>query len=208
MPRFFKKLADDYRGLGKERDGSRLHSLNMCDPVFEYIKVNTGWTKTQMHEILKEDIDDPAPVYTAAAEPIGFARSSHASLIDATSSDPVVSFAANGDGSAGTNFIFHDRPFFVTRDRTVLRISDSMIDPEFILYSLRDMKLKHGFDHTHKAVPKNLGIVAIDIPITESGEWDLETQKRLANRHRRILDLLGALKEKAELVKTYDVEIQ
>ena len=136
--------------------------------LFEYVRTVTGWNEEEVQKRGVES-DDAASVYRAAVGVVGHALPNHNKLIPASTADPLISFAANGDGSAGTNFVFHDRPFFVTGDRTVIRITDPGIEPGYVLYALRNMKREHGFDHTHKAVPQNLAGVAFDVPVTETG---------------------------------------
>ena len=162
--------------------------------LFKYITRVTGWDEEQVQK-RAVDSDTGAPVYRAAAKAVGYALPDHEKLIPASTANPLISFAANGDGSAGTNFVFHDRPFFVTGDRTVIRIADPGVYPGYVLYALRNMKREHGFDHTHKAVPQNLTSVALEVPVTDMGEWDLEAQRRIAKRHeliRRYVDMLGS----------------
>ena len=112
-------------------------------------------------------LEDALPVYTAAPSPFGRVPSTQSGVIHATENEALISFASNGDGSAGTNFVLHDCPFYVTNDRTVIRVLDRNVDPRYLLYAMRNMKALHGFDHTHKAVPKNLEVVSIDIPVTK-----------------------------------------
>ena len=57
---------------------------------------------------------DGVPVYRAAANAVAHVSADHDKLIPASRAEPLISFAANGDGSAGTNFVFHNQPFFVT----------------------------------------------------------------------------------------------
>ena len=204
-----QELVQLYRAEDRQRDGPKFQKVSLSDPAFSYITKNTGWTKTHLHGLMSRgEGDGTVPIYTAAASPVGFAEPTHGKLIPASVRSPAVSFAANGDGSAGTNFVLHDRPFYVTRDRTVLRIVDPRIDPRFLIYALRKMKAEHGFDHTHKAVPKNLDAVSLEVPVAESGEWDLEEQRRVATQHASIMELRRLLNDKAEAATQYDVEIQ
>ena len=137
--------------------------------IFSYVTTKTGWSKTRLHWLQRKEPGGDTPVYTAAALPVARVEATHKRLIVASNASPAISFAANGDGSAGKNFVLHDRPFYVTQDRTVLRVIDARIDPGYVLYALRNMKVDYGFDHTHKAVSKNLRTVSLHIPETESG---------------------------------------
>ena len=204
-----REMAQRYRAEDGGRESSRSRRIALCDPVFSYVSKTTGWTRTHLHVLAgPEDEGGTVPVYTAAGSPVGFTKATHGSLIQASDTSPAVSFASNGDGSAGKNFVLHTRPFYVTRDRTVLQINNQRIDPAFVIYALRHMKVEHGFDHTHKAVPKNLAVVSLAVPITESGEWDLDKQRRIAIQQTRIRELCRLLRDQAGSAALYDVEIQ
>lgn len=166
-------LVSECRSEDWQPESYALRDVTLDDPIFSYVKKTTGWTKTQLHSLVgPEDIDESVPVYTAAEFPVGYTKAKHNNLISASDSSPAVSFAANGDGSAGRNFVLHNRPFYVTRDRTVVQITESEIDPSYVIYALRHMKARHGFDHTHKAVPKNLSKVSFGIPVMKSGVFN------------------------------------
>ena len=174
--------------------------------AFEYVTITTGWNKKVLHRLTSTD-PGHVPVYTAAASPPAYVGGTYRNIIDASSEAPLVSFGANGDGSAGANFILHESPFYVSGDRTVIRIIDRRLDPHYLLYALRSMKVDYGFDHTHKAVPSNLSEVAVRIPVTVNGEWDIDTQRQIAIRYKRILQLRDALRSGADSIATCDVEI-
>ena len=95
----------------------------------------------------------------------------------------------------------------MTGDRTVIRVENKKIDPHYALYALRNMKVMHGFGHTHKAVPKNLDRVFLDVPVTDEGNWDIEAQQQIARRYHHILKLQESLSRRTEDLSAYDVEI-
>ena len=202
------EMAQDYRHQSDEQPTRRFRQLTLSDPAaFSYVPTKTGWGDRELQEILIED-PGAVPVYRAGGGVFGHAAPTHGNIISASESAPLISFAANGDSSAGTNFVFHDRPFYVTGDRTVLRVEDPKIDPRYVLYGLRNMKAVHGFDHTHKAVPKNLGIVSFDVPVTDAGEWDIKAQQQIVQRHQRIGKFQELLSHTMESVSSYDVDVR
>ena len=121
-------------------------ALYLTDDVFCFETKKTGWTKSVYQKIGTGDKSDN-PVYTAAREPVAFVSDINNKLIIATPGNPKISFASNGDGSAGTNFVLHKSNFYVSNDRTVLSINNKEISCKFIYYSLHGMKQIYGFNH-------------------------------------------------------------
>ncbi|WP_211455142.1 N-6 DNA methylase [Collimonas antrihumi] len=176
----------------------KVNKLRLGGSWMEYIKTKTGWNKTQYRQYDTQDSKD-IPVYSAAKLPVAYIHDSSLGIIDATAKAPVISFAANGDGSAGTNLLLHVRPFFVSTDRTCFRVIDSNIDPEFIFYGLHGMKQKHGFNHTFKATPDNLRAVELDVPI--SGKTpDLVAQRAKVKSFKTVHDAKIALEEQLRIL--------
>ncbi|MDE0703700.1 MAG: N-6 DNA methylase, partial [Rhodospirillaceae bacterium] len=143
-------IGDIQAKIDQCRDGSApsasgMRTVRLGDgEAFSYIPTTTGWKERDLHS-LRLDRPDSVPVYRAAANICAWVAPTHRNRIEATPETPLLSFAANGDGSAGTNFIVHDRPFYVTGDRTVIRPAPG-IDPRYLAYALRNMKADHGFD--------------------------------------------------------------
>ena len=193
------------------RDGdtrsSRTKAVSLGDSTaFAYITTYTGWTKRALHK-LKVDEPDSLPVYSAAADAGTYVAPTHPGRINASPKYPLVSFAANGDGSAGTNFIVHESPFYVSGDRTIVRIIDERIDPRYLVYALRNMKAEHAFDHTNKAVPTNLVDVRVEIPVTEGGKWDVDAQRKIAKRYDAVRALQAGLQQHNVTTQALDIRI-
>lgn len=165
----------------------------------KFVNEKTNWTRTEYRKLDTGNKVD-TPVYSAARLPVARVSIKHVSLIKASKSAPIISFAANGDGSAGTNFVHHSRSFYVTNDRTCIRIIDARIDPEFILFSLGGMKETYGFNHAFKAVKKNLEHVTIDIPLRD-GEYDLDAQKASVSTFKQVTELKASIVEQLDALK-------
>ena len=186
---------------------SRTKAAHLGDgSLFTYISTFTGWTKRALHK-LKDDGPDSLPVYSAALDAGAYVAPTYWGRIDASREDPLVSFAANGDGSAGTNFIVHESPFYVTGDRTIVRIIDEQIDPRYLVYALRNMKAEHAFDRTHKAVPTNLQDVRVEIPVNDDGEWDVDAQREIAKRYEAVRALQAGLQQHDIDTQALDIRI-
>jgi type I restriction enzyme M protein len=125
------------------------------DDNFQFLSQKTGWTKAQYRMMDTGNIDD-YPVYTATQEPVAYVEKQTEELIHASTETPVISFGSNGDGSAGTNFVYHSKPFYVSNDRTCVKVMNHKINPFYVYYKLYGMKKTYGFDFHYKATPKML----------------------------------------------------
>lgn len=156
------------------------------DTLFEFVHGTLGSNKKKL-SVLNTGHDDDIPVFTAGKPPIAHIKEiEQKPPVDCSSLSPVISFASNGDGSAGRNFIIHDRPFYICADRVGIRIISPDISMSYLKYALRNMKKEYGFNHAHKANQQNLSIVKFDVPILEDGSFDLECQQDIANKHMAI----------------------
>lgn len=166
--------------IGIPREPAR--TLSLGDDWMEFVTTKTGWTKT---EYCKLDTGNPndVPLYSAARGPVAFVKPKYPGQIAASPEHPVISFGANGDGSAGTNFVFHERPFYVSNDRTCLRVCAPKIEPRYVYFALDGMKERYGFGHAFKATIRNLGEVAFDIPATGNG-FDRRRQQEMVEEFR------------------------
>jgi hypothetical protein len=178
------KLETVTPSSSKRKGGAE--TITLGGAWLEFVTIKTGWTKAEYRKLDTGDKKD-LPLYTAAKAPVAYVKAKHKGRIDATPDSPVISFAANGDGSAGTNLIFHTSPFYVSNDRTCFRVKDPNIDPEYVFFSLHGMKETYGFNHAFKASIKNIEIVAIDIPVTR-GKFDLNKQKQRVETFQKIFE--------------------
>ncbi len=189
-----------------KRKNPNLATLNLGEPYLgpngtafswmEYVATKTGWTKTQ-YRAMESKKKNACPVYSAAKAPVANVDPVHPGRIDASPQNPVLSFGANGDGSAGTNFVFHTSPFYVSNDRTCIRITHPDIDPEYVLFALHGMKDTYGYNHSFKATKENLGIVSVTVPLVK-GNFDLSKQKSMVGDFKKLFEA------KRELEKQLD----
>lgn len=107
--------------------------------------------------------------------------------------NPVLSFATNGDGSAGRNFVIHTKPFYVNTDRIVVQVLRKDISPQYVRVALNDMKEKYGFNHAHKANSHNLAPVTIQLPVKSNGCYDLEQQEIMVEIFNYLEDMRKSL---------------
>ena len=172
--------------------------VSLGDPaLFEFIPTKTTWTKLTLRDLDTNDESD-VPVYSASAKPIAHVGVTNDKLIECSTEDPLISFASNGDGSAGRNFVVHERPFYVSNDRTVIRVLCDEIIPAFLLYKLQSMKEEYGFGFAYKATPPNLREVSFDIPTEDAGGFDPGRQKAIVEKYRAIEKLQKDLVSQVE----------
>lgn len=193
-----EKLQDKVRA---KRSKSR--NLSLSGEWLSYIPTKTAWTKAE-YRAMDTSATTDTPVYSAAKGPVAFVKGTHSGLIKASKQNPIISFASNGDGSAGTNFVFHTRDFYVSNDRTCLRVLDQMLDPEFVYFALHGIKETYGFNHNYKANPSNLESVTIEIP-TKGKKFDLARQQEMVAFFKELYDSKRELE--AQLRRVADARI-
>ncbi|WP_037033523.1 hypothetical protein [Rahnella sp. WP5] len=161
--------------------------INLGDnEIFGFVFFKTGWTKEFYSKIDTKDKLVGYPVYTAAELPVAYVEVENDKLILVEDGDQIFSFASNGDGSAGRNFAIHKSSFYVSNDRTVIKIRDPNIDIGYVIFRIRNMKEDYGFDFSFKATPPNASLVTLDIPLDSNGGYDLNAQKKIADKYNRI----------------------
>ncbi|MCY4616889.1 MAG: N-6 DNA methylase [Chloroflexi bacterium] len=204
------ELASDlstYAESVADGDDTSVEPLTLGDEsYFGFITGKTGWTRAVLRELDTHN-EDHTPVYTAAADPVAFVIEQSPKLIQASPEARLLSFASNGDGSAGRNFVIHDRPFYVSNDRTVIKIASPDIVPEFLWYGLQSMKREYGFDHAYKATPRNLQDVTVYVPVTPDGALDPERQLEIARKFMKLTDLRRQFRDQSDLLTSSRVTL-
>ena len=180
--------------------------LQLGGDWLQYITAKTTWTKAQYNSIDTGN-DKDIPVFSAAKSPVAYVANKLPSSISASSDNPIISFASNGDGSAGTNFLFHTSPFYVSNDRTCIRIVDDKINPEYVFYSLHGIKQTYGFNHSFKATRNNLDNVTINIPVSKDGKYDVTLQKQLVNRYKKLYTIKKSIEDRLKTIISAKISI-
>jgi hypothetical protein len=78
--------------------------------------------------------------------------------------NPDISFASEGNSSAGTNFIIHQNKYFVNNHRTVMKFTNKYYS-KYIYYNIFRMKEQYGFKRGYTPSQKELKRLEIRIPI-------------------------------------------
>ncbi|MEK0452586.1 MAG: hypothetical protein AGIKBDMD_00522 [Synergistaceae bacterium] len=176
----------------------------MDERYFKYITAaQLGKTRTELVKLSTGDI----PVFTAAQEPILFIDRQTKPPILASKEHPVLSFANDGDGCAGRNFVYHTGEFYINASRTALRVVDTNLSLKFVLLSILDMKRKYKFSYTFKANKQNLSYVTLKVPVTPGGLFDLETQTAIVEQFELVEQLKADVISKHEQIRGISVDI-
>lgn len=162
------------------------------EPYFHFLQGETlGKTKGELVRLPTGDI----LVYTANKGPILFILKFPP--IEASLDKHAISFANDGDGSAGRNFVFQTTPFYINASRTALIVKGLKILPEYLLSQILNIKEKYGFNYGFKANKNNLRVVTIEIPIDDqTGEFDIQTQNHIVHSFFEIQNVRNILIEK------------
>ena len=194
LRRQLNRIIDADIEIDKSESGlaEKTKKLYLSDDDFVIMSEGIGKNRKFFRDF-QDNQPDFIPVYTAAQTPVAFIpKIANKETIKASPNNPVLSFATNGDGSAGKNFILHKKPFYINSDRIAILCKREKVSLEYIMCVLRNMKTQYGFNHNFKANKKNIKDVEIPIPIDDSGEFDLEKQLCVARRYLN----LNSIREK------------
>jgi hypothetical protein len=182
-------------------------TVSLCeDSLFDLVTSGIGCNRTVLSVMDTKDVGD-IPVYTAGKEPVVHIKQlKNKTPIQADEEHPLLSFATNGDGSAGRNFVFHKRPFYINVDRLAVRVKSDGIFVPYLHYCLLGMKRKYAFGHSHKANRHNLASVGIDIPTDGNGNFNLPAQREIAETYATIEQYKREILEKLNSLITQKVE--
>lgn len=146
--------------------------------------------------LLKRDlikISGNIPIYSANVfKPVGY--HTHSNISDFGNNFVIWGI----DGDFEFNVIKKDNPFVSTDHCGTIRIKDSQILPEYLISQLYSVKHKYGFDRALRASLNNMRTVEVEVPVDESGNWDVERQQIVVEKFNLIKELKESLKEQKE----------
>ncbi len=87
------------------------------------------------------------------------------------------------DGNFEFNVKHKGELFAVTDHCGAIKILDSSIIAEYLVYQLEIKKYKMGFDRTLRASLANMETIIVDIPVKADGSFDEETQLELVRKY-------------------------
>ena len=131
--------------------------------------------------ILENSVEDGVPVYSGGKEKLcDVDKNRYLNKVFIPNEDnPDISFANNGDGSAGKNFFIHTKPYFVNQERTVISFkNDDEHYSLYVYYLIQDMRDKYNMNRENRPTPKDLPKFGIKIqkplPVHEYSSKDLQ----------------------------------
>lgn len=170
------------------------------ESLFNFIGSGLGYRQKEYRE-LEVDIEEGIPLYTAAKKAVAYLdvqnnEKHKKALIKASKEKSSISIATDGDGTAGTNLILHNSPYLLNTSRISIEVLSENIIPEYIYYSIKDIKKRTGLGYSVKANKDNIIKHAnIKIPVDENGLISVEIQKEIVENLRQKEKLLTLIED-------------
>lgn len=158
----------------------------------DFFKIKTGILGYNRKEYTALDTENKndIPIYTATLQPVAFIKKVKTlaphKVID---NNYHISFASDGDGTAGKNIVLHSRDYYINTSRISFEILNEKILPKYIYYFIQDIKKKYGFDFKHKANLINIKEITISIPLNDDGEFDIKMQQKFIDEYEKLIEL-------------------
>ncbi len=138
--------------------------------IFNHVDISLiGSKKLEVHEKLEKINDiEGLPVYDASSNILTYVAKDkypNCVFINKSPNNPDLSFANEGNSSAGTNFIFHVGEYFVNNHRTVIDFSKSSFLSKYVYYCIKNMKKQFGFQRGYIPSQTELSRLKINISI-------------------------------------------
>jgi type I restriction-modification system DNA methylase subunit len=179
--------------------------ISITDP--NYFDVLSSFYLNKTNTALENFPNGSLPVFSAAKGPIAYIGMQSTPPVAADEANPVLSFANDGDGSAGRNFILHTKPFYARGKRFAFKAKDARIVMPYIWSQLSDMREKHNFSRTYLANRTNLSKVTVDVPVDENGCFDVDAQNIAAEQFYLVNELKRKIEEMRFEIKRLRVSL-
>lgn len=113
----------------------------------------------------------------------------------------------NIDGSVGKVFIRSGRFSLSEKVIPLILLPEVThnINSLFLKFVIEKEAKKQEFDFNNKAGKSRLKEIEISIPVNENNEYDLATQKKIANKYKQISDLQRELSDKFNQISDYEL---
>ncbi|KJV90451.1 N-6 DNA methylase [Rickettsia bellii] len=154
-------------------------------------------------KIQKKDLKDKytVPTYSSQTTEYGFVGYAKDIMFNASSQTPLVTF-----GDHTRKFFIRNESFACLDNVKVLKLKQEYIgkiDIEYISFVWENLIPNLGYSR-HWKVAKN---IEIKIPITQTGEFDLQKQKEIAEKYRKIEEIKKNIKTELEKIENIKVDI-
>lgn len=178
------------------------------EEIFELSSKSISKNRTELH-MIDTGKEGDIPVYSAQNAPVAYIKQLKDTFpVMATPESKVLSFASNGDGSAGRNFVLHDKPFYISRDRVYVRAKRSDVLVEFVYVQLMDMKERFGFNHAYKANRKNVGSIEIRLPLSSTSGFDVGMQMSFSKENEFISAAKDFVSQEKEMLLNIEFDLE
>jgi len=169
--------------------------------IFEAEKGNAKYTKKYMHDHKGE-----FPIYSSQTSNLGEIGS-----IDTYDYDEKC-FTWTTDGTYVGTVFYRNGKFSITTHCGILRVKPkykNKVDFEYLNFILNQTlpNYKLGEGSNKRLGTERMKEVQIEIPIDENGEFDLEKQKEIADKYRKIEEIKKKLKDNYEKMINSKVQI-
>lgn len=211
MERVLKEVKDEINVLENQEEKFDHVEVSLGDETKFRFHTSTLGLRQKEYKELGDEEYDKIPVYTAAAKPVIYFRDDletySEKILKASDTKKFVSVATDGDGTAGTNIVLHNRPFYINTSRLAIEVLDTNILPEYLFYSMRNIKKKFGFGYTIKCNKDNfIKYFTLRIPVDKAGAYSIEAQVcaiKEMKQKEKILDKILENNANMELLKKY-----
>lgn len=163
----------------------------------DYFKLSIG------KRILKKNlVTSGIDVYSANPnKPFGKVRSSNLSSFD------MDSIIWGIDGTFDWGYIPKNKVFATTDHCGRLIIENSSILSEYVYFQLKETVNSYGFNRTYRASLENIKTVSINIPISEDGTFDIELQKKMIDKYKKISKIKLKILNLLDYITTSQIDI-
>ncbi|XPV68774.1 MAG: restriction endonuclease subunit S [Halarcobacter sp.] len=171
--RYDKTIVNSFNEFAKSNNYKiKLEEVTFKKIDFFNIKKNDLLSPKKLEKnqnlILLNSSNNGYPVYSGAIEPLcKVDESKYPNKIFVPNHQNLdISFANNGDGSAGRNFFVHTDKYFVNQERTVISFkNDNDFYSLYILNQIINMRDKYNMNRENRPTPKDLPKFGIEITL-------------------------------------------
>jgi type I restriction-modification system DNA methylase subunit len=203
------EYQDLFAGLQKKKNNVASLQVSLGDSAyFNLVTKSIALNRSELEKLDTKRSED-IPVFTGAKHAIvNIKQLNNRSPIFASPDYPVLSFASNGE-NAGSNFVLHERSFYISSDRISIipKFPNDMIFVSYLFSQLNNMKQVYGFNWSHKASRNNLKKVCVKFPIGLQGNPDVDSLRMIAKQFEMITQFKEEIRRKRDYISRVPVEI-
>jgi len=111
------------------------------------------------------------------------------------------------DGNFEFNVKYAGEKFAITDHCGAIKILDSQIVPEYLVYQLEIKKYEMGFDRTLRASLANMKTVTINVPIKPDGSFDEDAQLELVKKYSFMREMRQDIQSQIEELSETLIEL-